>query len=80
MPSIYRMSDMLELSSHLPEIEIAPGEMLCAEGDGSGSIWVLVSGSLTVTKRDVEVGTIERPGAVIGEMAVLLLARATDQR
>ena len=66
------MSDMLELSSHLPELELEAGHVLCEEGGTSGSIWVLVSGSLAVTKRDVEVGTIERPGAVIGEMAVLL--------
>ena len=66
------MSDMLELVSHLPEVDIDPGQVLCVEGDRSGSIWVLVSGSLTVTKRNVEVGAIDRPGAVIGEVAVLL--------
>jgi len=66
------MSAMLELVAHLPEIEIAGGEVLCAEGSEGGTIWILVSGSLSVTRRDVVVGTIDGAGAVIGEMSVLL--------
>jgi len=63
---------MLELVAHLPEVEIGSGEVLCHEGGVGGAIWVLIEGALTVTKADAVVGAIERPGAVIGEMAVLL--------
>lgn len=66
------MADMLELAAHLPEIEIAPGHVLCAEGQPSGSIYVLVDGALKVRKNGVEVNTISRPGALIGEVSVLL--------
>lgn len=63
---------MLELVAHLPEIDVGEGEVLCVEGGRSGSIWILISGSLTVSKGDVAFNTITRPGAVIGEVAVLL--------
>jgi CRP-like cAMP-binding protein len=65
------MADMLELSARLPEITLEPGDVLGTEGDVGGPIWVLVSGSLTVTKSGVEVNAVHRPGSVIGEIAVL---------
>ena len=66
------MADMLTLSAHLPEVEVATGEAVVREGGPSGGIWVLVSGALRVRKGDVQVNVITHPGAVIGEMAVLL--------
>jgi CRP/FNR family cyclic AMP-dependent transcriptional regulator len=63
---------MLELSSHLPEVEFAPGEAVVREGGPGGGIWVLVSGALQVRKGDVAVNTISHPGALVGEMSVLL--------
>ena len=66
------MSDMLALSAHLPEIEFAPGDVVVHEGGSAGSLWVLVSGALQVTKGPVLVNTITRPGALVGEIAVLL--------
>lgn len=63
---------MLELAAHLPAITVEPGEALCEEGGRSGSIWVLISGSMAVMKGDVRVNTINRPGAIIGEVGVLL--------
>ncbi len=63
---------MLTLSAHLPEIEFQPGESVVDEGGPSGSIWVLVSGSLRVMKGDIPVNTINQPGSMVGEMSVLL--------
>ncbi len=63
---------MLTLSAHLPEVEFQPGESVVDEGGPSGSIWVLVSGSLRVMKGDVPVNTIDQPGTMVGEMSVLL--------
>jgi CRP/FNR family transcriptional regulator, cyclic AMP receptor protein len=63
---------MMALSAHLPEVELAPGQALLREGGASGSIFVLVSGALRVLKGDVQVNTITHPGALIGEMSVLL--------
>lgn len=66
------MTDMLSLSSHLPEIELAAGETVVLEGRSAGGLWVLVSGALEVRKGAVLVNTITRPGALIGEISVLL--------
>jgi CRP/FNR family cyclic AMP-dependent transcriptional regulator len=68
-------SDPLALTAHLPEIELAPGEVVVREGGTSSSLWILVSGALRVRKGDVVVNTIDHPGAVIGEMSLLLGTR-----
>ena len=66
------MKDMLSLSAHLPEAHFAPGDTIVHEGDAAGGVWVLVSGALQVRKGAVLVNTINRPGALIGEISVLL--------
>lgn len=66
------MTDMLELCAHLPEVELAAGDVLIQDGGASGSIWVLVSGTLEVTKNGSVVNIIRHPGSSIGEVSVLL--------
>ena len=63
---------MLALTADLPEIDLAPGDVLVQEGNPNGPVWVLVSGRLTVRKGGTEVNTIDLPGALVGEMSVLL--------
>ena len=63
---------MLDLSAHLPEVHLPAGEVVVGEGGSAGAIWVLVSGALEVRKSDVAVNTLTHPGALIGEMSVLL--------
>ena len=66
------MRDMLTLSQGLPEIEFAIGDTVVREGGSTGGIWVLVSGELQVRKGDVLINAITRPGALVGEVLVLL--------
>lgn len=66
------MKHMLALSAHLPEVEFAPGEAIVREGDSAGALWVLVSGALQIRKGSVLVNTVTRPGALIGEISLLL--------
>jgi CRP/FNR family cyclic AMP-dependent transcriptional regulator len=66
------MNDMLSLTKHLPEVTFAAGEVVLREGDSAGAIWVLVSGSLRVVKGGIVVNLITQPGAVVGEVSVLL--------
>ena len=63
---------MLGLAAHLPEVELQPGDAVVREGGGSGALWVLVSGALEVRKGDVVVNTITEPGALVGEISLLL--------
>lgn len=66
------MADLLALSASLPEVSFAPGDVVLREGGSAGDLWILISGALKVTKGDVVVNTITRPGAIVGEIAVLL--------
>lgn len=65
------MADLLELTEGLPEVVLAPGDVLVEDGTRTGSVWVLLSGSVQVTKHGVLINTIDRPGAAFGEVAVL---------
>jgi len=71
------MADLLQLSSHLPEVTIDTGQEILHEGERTGAIWILVSGELRVCRGTTNVDWIDQPGAVIGEMAVLLGTAAT---
>ena len=64
--------DMLSLSAHLPLVTFTAGQAVVSEGGTSGGIWVLVSGALQVIKGDVPVNAISQPGALVGEVSVLL--------
>jgi CRP/FNR family cyclic AMP-dependent transcriptional regulator len=65
-------ADMLVLSAALPEVAFAPGDVVVEEGGAAGSLWVLVSGALRVRKGATLVNTVTRPGALIGEVSLLL--------
>jgi CRP-like cAMP-binding protein len=67
-----RMTGLLALCGDLPRVEIDPGTVVVREGDDGGGIWILEDGALQVRKGDTVVNTIDRPGAIIGEISVLL--------
>jgi CRP-like cAMP-binding protein len=69
---MFEMQDMLALSASLPAVEFAPGDIVVPEGGSSGALWILVSGALQVRKGTVVVNTVTRPGALVGEIALLL--------
>jgi CRP/FNR family transcriptional regulator, cyclic AMP receptor protein len=71
------MVDLLQLSSHLPEVDIDSGQEILREGERARGIWILVSGELRVRRGTTVVEWIDQPGAVIGEMSVLLDTAAT---
>ncbi|MDH5680002.1 MAG: cyclic nucleotide-binding domain-containing protein [Spirochaetota bacterium] len=49
-----------------------PGSNICKQGDSGDELYILKSGKLKVLINDEEITTIEDPGSVIGEMALLL--------
>ncbi len=72
-----RMTEMLELAADLPVQAVPAGSVLIAEGTSSGRMYVLASGSITVERDGVAFARIEAPGAIFGEMAVVLRQPAT---
>jgi CRP-like cAMP-binding protein len=66
------MATLLALTHGQPLKTLAPGETLTTAGAQSGELYVLESGKLSVIREGVEIATIKEPGALIGEMSVLL--------
>jgi CRP-like cAMP-binding protein len=66
------MQNTLDLTADLPLVHYAPGAEVVREGAAAGGLWVLVSGALEIRKGTVTVATVTKPGALIGEISVLL--------
>lgn len=66
------MSTALDCCTELPEIRVEPGTVLLTEGDTTGKLFVLIEGEVEVLRGDVQVATTAEPGAMFGEMAILL--------
>jgi CRP/FNR family cyclic AMP-dependent transcriptional regulator len=52
--------------------EVSAGMLVIHEGGTTGHLYVLIEGRLEVLKGDTIVASITEPGAVLGEMSVLL--------
>ena len=70
------MSDEMQ-ASWLRRDWIAPGMELIAQGGHTGRLYVLKQGELEVLRDGRHITTIKTPGAVLGEMSVLLDAPQT---
>jgi CRP/FNR family cyclic AMP-dependent transcriptional regulator len=51
---------------------VAAGALVIQEGQTTGHLYVLIEGRLEVVRGDTVVAVITEPGAVLGEMSVLL--------
>ena len=71
------MTDLLALSTDLPTRTVTAGDVLIAEGSDPGVLYVLSSGSVTVERDGVAFASIDTPGAIFGEMSVVLGKPAT---
>ncbi|MEO6396450.1 MAG: cyclic nucleotide-binding domain-containing protein [Devosia sp.] len=66
------MASLVTLTYSQPSRSLAPGEVLITEGSPGGTLYVLEDGRLSVERGGVVIATISEPGALIGEMSVLL--------
>ncbi len=66
------MQEILRLCTGLPERALGAGDVLLREGERSGRLYVLIDGTVEVLKGDVSVNTVSDPGAIFGEMSLLL--------
>ncbi|MDQ1705479.1 MAG: hypothetical protein QOF18_1845, partial [Frankiaceae bacterium] len=67
---------ILAAAADLPSVAVAAGTVVISEGDPLLQLLVLESGAVAVSREDVPVATIDQPGAVFGELSVLLQAPA----
>lgn len=66
------MASVLALTKGQRQVKLKRGDVLLTEGDAGGELYVLEIGSLVVERDGVQIATIDEPGALIGEMSVLL--------
>ncbi|MES2659047.1 MAG: cyclic nucleotide-binding domain-containing protein [Verrucomicrobiota bacterium] len=66
------MQDILKLCQDMETVSFAPGETLMPEGGKTGVLYVLISGSVEVTKGETPVTIIDEAGAIFGEISLLL--------
>ena len=56
----------------LPVVTYQPGEMVIADGSKTGRLLILKKGTVAVVKEDTEIAKVAEPGAVFGELSILL--------
>ena len=66
------MPSMLELSEAFPAVELAAGEVVLKEKEKSDRLVVLTEGAIEVFRGDVTIALVTEPGAIFGEMSLLL--------
>ncbi len=66
------MAAMLELCRDFPVTNLTAGQTILSEGDSSGKLFVLADGALEVHRDNVSIAFATEPGAIFGEMSVLL--------
>lgn len=66
------MASLLTLTQSQPQRTLEPGEILIREGEEAGNLYILETGRLVVERQGVKIAEIKEPGALIGEMSVLL--------
>jgi CRP-like cAMP-binding protein len=71
------MRDILEYCIGGTRRNVSAGTEVLHEGGRTGHLYVLIEGRLEVVKGDTVVATLVEPGAVLGEMSVLLDAPHT---
>jgi CRP/FNR family cyclic AMP-dependent transcriptional regulator len=71
------MTDLLDYCHGLPVRSVPAGDALIEEGVRHDGMWVLVSGSVSVERDGVPFARVDTPGAVFGEMSVVLDKVAT---
>ena len=66
------MAGFLELIRGHATRNVAPGEVIIEQGSPAGPLLVLIEGEVEILRDDVRVAKAAQPGAVFGEMSVLL--------
>src|SRR5215472_2121313 len=56
----------------LPLVTYQPGETVIVDGSKTGRLLILMKGNVAIVKDDTEIAKVAEPGAVFGELSVLL--------
>jgi CRP/FNR family transcriptional regulator, cyclic AMP receptor protein len=56
----------------LPLVTYQAGETVIADGSRTGRLLILRKGSVAIRKEDIEIAKVAEPGAIFGELSILL--------
>jgi CRP-like cAMP-binding protein len=56
----------------LPVVTYQAGETVLVDGSRTGRLLILKKGAVAIVKEDTEIARVTEPGAVFGELSVLL--------
>ena len=66
------MKSLIQHCANLPKVALTPGQVILAEGDQTNQLYVLEQGVIEVYRGDETITIVAEPGAIFGEMSVLL--------
>jgi CRP/FNR family transcriptional regulator, cyclic AMP receptor protein len=66
------MREILDYCDDIPIERFEIGDVLLEEGKWSGRLFILETGEIEVVRGDTQVAVVDDPGAMFGEMSVLL--------
>ncbi|MGH7884484.1 MAG: cyclic nucleotide-binding domain-containing protein [Thermodesulfobacteriota bacterium] len=66
------MSSILNFCKYLKEKDYPQDSILLKEGERLGILYILKHGSIEIQKNGLQITTVSKPGAIFGEMSVLL--------
>ncbi len=66
------MATILGFCEGFPETTFRPGDVLLSEWESTGRLHILLEGEVEILQGDFQVTTVSEPGAMFGEMAILL--------
>jgi CRP-like cAMP-binding protein len=66
------MEKILQFCEGMEIVSFAAGDMMFPEGGKTGCLYFLISGGVEVTKGETPITVIREPGAVLGEVSILL--------
>jgi CRP-like cAMP-binding protein len=66
------VSAFLAALSEFPARSFAEGENVLVQGERTGLLYILVDGTVEITKDEAKVATTSEPGAIFGDLSVLL--------
>jgi HEAT repeat protein len=62
------MRELVRVADAIDEIQLAPDEILFEAGEEQASLYLLVSGEISLSRHEIEIGSVG-PGSLIGELA-----------
>jgi CRP-like cAMP-binding protein len=72
MPVIPDQAAFQNSLANLAVVTYQPGETVIADGSKTGRLLILKKGTVTIEKEGTEIAKVTEPGAVFGELSVLL--------